>query len=105
MAKKKVASKKTTAKRSKIVTLATGEPQSSDAERLQDLRARMSPSDRENYDHICKAIEISLETGRLSVFPQLVKQKEEIEKRYELGEEDSTVITWDDAALGEAANG
>lgn len=94
-AKKKV-------KRSKVLSIA-GEELNSDAERISALRERMTPTDRENYDKICEAIEISLETTRLSVLPQLVTMKAEIERRYEQSEDDRTLVTWDDAALSEAA--
>jgi len=94
-AKKKV-------KRSKVLSIA-GEELNSDAERISALRERMTPTDRENYGKICEAIEISLETTRLSVLPQLVTMKAEIERRYEQSEDDRTLVTWDDAALSEAA--
>ena len=95
-----MAKKKTTKK--KVLTI-DGEHVSTDDQRLKELRSRMTPADRQNYDNICEAIKISLETGRLSVFPQLIKQKEEIERRYENDADHETVVTWDDAALKEAA--
>lgn len=88
---------------SNILRIDSGEAVKADAAVIAELRERMTPTDRENYDKICKAIEISLENGRLSVFPQLIKQKEEIEKRYEQGEDDAIIVTWDDAALSEAS--
>lgn len=93
---------KKSAKKSKITTL-HGEAIGSDSERIESLRSRMTPSDRQNYDYIFDAIKISLDTGRLSVFPQLIKQKEEIERRYETDSEDQVSVTWDDAALQEAS--
>ena len=86
----------------KIIAFADSEPIESDSNRLHLLRERMTPSDRQNYDYICDAIKISLDTGRLSVFPQLVKQKEEIERRYEQSDDEAINITWDDTALSEA---
>jgi len=94
--------KKKAPKKSKVISL-TGESLSSDAARIAELRDRMTPTDRDNYDKTCKAIEISIDTQRLSVFPQLVSMKAEIERRYEQSDDDRVMVTWDDAALSEAA--
>jgi len=105
--KKKATTKKkktNTDKPSKILSL-SGETVSSDTERMAELRARLSPTDRDNYDKICDAIQISMDTQRLSVMPQLLQMKADIEKRYEQSDDDRVIITWDDAALSEAVSG
>ena len=86
---------------SNIISMSDSEPIRTDSIMFEMLRDRMSASDRENYDYILKAVEISIETGRLSVFPQLIKQKEEIERRYETSDDDAIVIAWDEAAIKE----
>ena len=90
------------AKKQKILSIAGGEELGSDAERIARLRNAMTPSERDTYDKVMQAIAISLESGRLSGFPQLIAIKQTLEAKYETDADDTVRIGWDDEALNEA---
>lgn len=88
-------------KKAKIVSIA-GEQITSDIDRMAALRDCMTPSDRDTYDKILKAIDTAFETTRMSIMPAMLRHKEEIERRYEQGNEDRITVTWDDVAIAGA---
>ena len=85
----------------KIVSLHVDMP-TDDEKKLELLRARMSPTDRQNYDLYVKSIEICMETGKVSGVDKLIKNKEEIEQRYILDDEEEMELCFDDQAYAEA---
>ena len=97
-----MATKKKSTSKSKVISIA-GDEIKPDASRLDELRDRMTPPDLENYQSYCDGIQICKDTNKTTALDGLIKGKERIEAKYFQSDDERTRITWDDAALSEAA--
>ena len=96
--------KKKAAKPKKIVSIDGGEvARDTDAEYIKKLVDSMSPIDRKMYNDYQDAIDICKETGKMTGYDGLIKSQKEICDKYEMSEDDSITICYDEVAMDEAS--